>query len=57
MFEVPATYTVLDIRGVIIGHIKNAVKNAPDSVVRENKEFFLFQLCGEVLNKCCFEIS
>ena len=41
MFEVPATYTVFDIHGIIIGHIKNAVKNAPDSIVRRNKEYFI----------------
>ena len=37
MFEVPATHTVLDILAIIIEHIKNTVKNAPDNVVRTNK--------------------
>ena len=37
MFEVPATCTVLDIRGIIIEHIRNVVKNAPDSVVKRKK--------------------
>lgn len=38
MFEVPATHTIFDIRRIIIEHIKSAVKNAPDNVVRKIKE-------------------